>query len=106
PAKVISLGALGPGKIEKAGDAVKIGALAKLAQIAENTLVTKLFPGLAVAAGEAGTPQIRNMATLGGNLCQRNRCWYFRDEHVQCLLKGGRTCFALDGENRYHAIFT
>ena len=53
-----------------------------------------------------GGPQIRNMGTLGGNLCQRNRCWYFRDEHVHCLLKGGDKCFALDGENRYHAIFT
>ena len=47
-----------------------------------------------------GGPQIRNMGTLGGNLCQRNRCWYFRDEHVPCLLKGGDKCFALDGENR------
>jgi xanthine dehydrogenase YagS FAD-binding subunit len=45
------------------------------------------------------------MGTLGGNLCQRNRCWYFRDEHVHCLLKGGNKCFALDGENRYHAVF-
>src|SRR5262249_16203871 len=49
---------------------------------------------------------IRNMGTLGGNLCQRNRCWYFRDEHVLCLLKGGRKCYATDGENQYHAIFT
>ena len=46
------------------------------------------------------------MGTLGGNLCQRNRCWYFRDEHVKCLLKGGRRCYAIDGENQYHAIFT
>jgi len=46
------------------------------------------------------------MGTLGGNLCQRNRCWYFRDEQTVCLLKGGKKCFALDGENRYHAIFT
>ena len=46
------------------------------------------------------------MGTLGGSLCQRNRCWYFRDEHVNCLLKGGQKCFALDGENQYHAIFT
>ena len=51
-------------------------------------------------------PQIRNMGTLGGSLCQRNRCWYFRDEHVNCLLKGGRKCFAQEGENQYHAIFT
>src|SRR5207247_5627643 len=66
----------------------------------------KNFPGLVVAAGDLGGPQIRNMGTLGGNLCQRNRCWYFRDEHVNCLLKGGDKCFALDGENQYHAIFT
>jgi xanthine dehydrogenase YagS FAD-binding subunit len=46
------------------------------------------------------------MGTLGGSLCQRNRCWYFRDEHVNCLLKGGRKCFAQEGENQYHAIFT
>jgi xanthine dehydrogenase YagS FAD-binding subunit len=46
------------------------------------------------------------MGTLGGSLCQRNRCWYFRDEHVNCLLKGGKKCFALDGKNEYHAIFT
>jgi len=46
------------------------------------------------------------MGTLGGNLCQRNRCWYFRDEQVVCLLKGGKKCFATDGENRYHAVFT
>ena len=46
------------------------------------------------------------MGTLGGNLCQRNRCWYFRDEQTLCLLKGGKKCFATDGENRYHAIFT
>jgi xanthine dehydrogenase YagS FAD-binding subunit len=46
------------------------------------------------------------MGTLGGNLCQRNRCWFFRDEHIHCLLKGGDKCFALDGDNRYHAIFT
>ncbi len=64
------------------------------------------YPALTTAAGMVGGPQIRNMGTLGGNLCQRNRCWYFRDEHVHCLLKGGKQCFALDGENRYHAIFT
>src|SRR5439155_2047397 len=63
-------------------------------------------PALAAAAGIIGGPQIRNMGTLGGNLCQRNRCWYFRDEHVHCLLKGGRKCYATDGENEYHAIFT
>jgi xanthine dehydrogenase YagS FAD-binding subunit len=85
---------------------VSIGAAVKLADIADHPELKKLFPSLTDAAGQIGGPQIRNMGTLGGNLCQRNRCWYFRDEHVQCLLKGGRKCYATDGENRYHAIFT
>ncbi len=88
------------------GGAVRIGAGTRLADIAEHQELRRLFPGLTTAAGEIGGPQIRNMGTLGGNLCQRNRCWYFRDEPVHCLLKGGEKCFALDGENRYHAIFT
>jgi xanthine dehydrogenase YagS FAD-binding subunit len=86
--------------------AVTIGAMAKLADIAAHAELRKMFPSLTTAAGDVGGPQIRNMGTLGGNLCQRNRCWYFRDEGVNCLLKGGTKCFALDGENQYHAIFT
>jgi xanthine dehydrogenase YagS FAD-binding subunit len=85
---------------------VKIGAGTKLADIAANPLIRERFPALSSTAAIIGGPQIRNMGTLGGNLCQRNRCWYFRDEHVNCLLKGGQRCFALDGENQYHAIFT
>jgi xanthine dehydrogenase YagS FAD-binding subunit len=83
-----------------------IGAMVKLAAIAENAELRQHFPALTTAASQIGGQQIRNMGTLGGNLCQRNRCWYFRDEHVVCLLKGGRKCFATDGENQYHAIFT
>jgi xanthine dehydrogenase YagS FAD-binding subunit len=84
----------------------RIGAGTKLAAIADDANLKRFFPALTDAAGIIGGPQIRNMGTLGGNLCQRNRCWYFRDEHTNCLLKGGEKCFALDGENRYHAIFT
>jgi xanthine dehydrogenase YagS FAD-binding subunit len=87
------------------GQTFTIGALKKLADIAEHALVREAMPALATAAGDVGGPQIRNMGTLGGNLCQRNRCWYFRDEHVNCLLKGGDRCYARDGENRYHAVF-
>jgi xanthine dehydrogenase YagS FAD-binding subunit len=83
-----------------------IGAGAKLADIAADEHLRAVCPALTTAAGDIGGPQIRNMGTLGGNLCQRNRCWYFRDEHTHCLLKGGDKCFAIDGENRYHAIFT
>jgi xanthine dehydrogenase YagS FAD-binding subunit len=107
PDKVISITGIGDlAGIKVEGDTVTIGAGTKLAEIAEHADLRKLFPGLTTPAGDIGGPQIRNMGTLGGNLCQRNRCWYFRDEHVNCLLKGGDKCFALDGENRYHAIFT
>ena len=84
---------------------ITIGAGTHLTDIAESRLLA-MFPALTTAAAQVAGPQIRNMATLGGNLCQRNRCWYFRDEHVHCLLKGGRKCFAQEGENQYHAIFT
>jgi xanthine dehydrogenase YagS FAD-binding subunit len=107
PDKVVSLGALNGEFAEivqfRDGGTAKIGAGVKLAEIAAK--LHGRFPALATAAGMCGGPQIRNMGTLGGNLCQRNRCWYFRDEHTKCLLKGGKTCFAKDGENRYHAVF-
>jgi xanthine dehydrogenase YagS FAD-binding subunit len=107
PDKVISLGSIGDlAGIEAGADKVKIGAGTRLAEIAEHPELRKRFPALTEAAGDIGGPQIRNMGTLGGNLCQRNRCWYFRDEHTICLLKGGPKCYALDGENRYHAVFT
>jgi xanthine dehydrogenase YagS FAD-binding subunit len=112
PEKVISLRdveSLSGIEVKRSGariSMVRIGAGTKLAEIAENLTIRDHFPALATAAGDIGGSQIRNMGTLGGNLCQRNRCWYFRDEHVNCLLKGGDKCFALDGENRYHAVFT
>jgi xanthine dehydrogenase YagS FAD-binding subunit len=108
PDKVIAVQQFGPRIGLKAGTPVEvnISATTKLAEIAEEATLRKLLPALTTAAGDIGGPQIRNMGTLGGNLCQRNRCWYFRDEPTVCLLKGGDKCFALDGENRYHAIFT
>lgn len=107
PDKVVSLqDVAGLSKIQNTDAGMTIFAAAKLADIAADKSIRRLFPALATAVGDIGGPQIRNMGTLGGNLCQRNRCWYFRDEHVNCLLKGGDKCFAIDGENRYHAIFT
>ena len=113
PAKVVSVNGIADlnhitleGKAGKPPSVIVIGAATKLATIAANKDLKQLCRGLVEAADNLATPQIRNMATLGGNLCQRNRCWYFRDEHVRCLLKGGDKCFALDGENRYHAVFT
>ena len=84
---------------------VEIGALATLAEIETSPFILSLAPALAQAAGLAATPQLRNMATIGGNLLQRPRCWYFRDAAVPCWLKGGDGCPARDGENQLHAIF-
>jgi xanthine dehydrogenase YagS FAD-binding subunit len=91
--------------IDPDSGALHLGALVTLAQIAANTNVQTHWPGLSQATASAATPQIRNMATLGGNLCQRPRCWYFRQEAYPCRKKGGDTCFAQLGENRHHAIF-
>ena len=81
-----------------------IGALVTLSEIEEHAGVRKSFPGLSEAAHSIATPQIRNLGTVGGNLCQRPRCWYFRLEEVVCLKKGGSECYAAKGENKYNAI--
>jgi xanthine dehydrogenase YagS FAD-binding subunit len=89
------------------GDArrgLTIGALVTLNQLEEHALVRTRFPGLAEAAHSIATPQIRNLGTVGGNLCQRPRCWYYRLEDVVCLKKGGSECYAEKGENKYNAI--
>jgi xanthine dehydrogenase YagS FAD-binding subunit len=76
-----------------------------LADLAANQLIRNSYQALAQAAADVATPQIRNLATLGGNLCQRPRCWYFRNIQFPCARKRGNTCYSLDGENQYHAIF-
>ena len=81
-----------------------IGALVTLTELEEHPGVRKSFPGLCEAAHSIATPQIRNLGTVGGNLCQRPRCWYFRLEEVVCLKKGGSECYAASGENKYNAI--
>jgi xanthine dehydrogenase YagS FAD-binding subunit len=83
---------------------LQVGALVKMHQVAVDPVVGAHFTALSQAAGEAATPQIRNLATVGGNLLQRPRCWYFRNPDVVCLKKGGDTCYAAKGLNRYHAI--
>ena len=92
-------------QISEDAQGLRIGPLATLAQIEEHPAIRSKFLALSEAAGRAATPQIRNMATVGGNLAQRPRCWYFRSEDFPCRKKGGKHCFAQDGENDYHAIF-
>jgi xanthine dehydrogenase YagS FAD-binding subunit len=84
---------------------VEIGPLITLAALAKHPGLMQSHRALAQAAAHAATPQIRNMASLGGNLLQRPRCWYFRAEEFVCKKKGGDKCFALEGENQFHAIF-
>lgn len=89
---------------ETSDGSVRIGPAITLSELASNDIINKYFPALASAAGFIATPQIRNSATLGGNLCQRPRCWYFRSEDFHCSRNGGDECFALLGENKFHAI--
>jgi len=84
---------------------VKIGAAMKIIDLYEHRQVARLYPAVTAAAIEIGTPQIRHQATVGGNINQRPRCWYFRNEEFVCYKKGGSRCFAVNGENQYHAIF-
>jgi xanthine dehydrogenase YagS FAD-binding subunit len=83
---------------------LEIGALVTLDELDRSPLVRERYPALAQAAGLAASPQLRNMATLGGNMCQQMRCWYYRSR-ANCWLQGGEVCFARDGENSHHAIF-
>ncbi|HLZ24205.1 MAG TPA: xanthine dehydrogenase family protein subunit M [Ktedonobacterales bacterium] len=87
-----------------ASGALHIGALATLADIERDAEVAARLPLLPRAVRDAATPQLRAMATVGGNLLQRTRCWYFRGA-FDCWLKGGTECYARDGENKYAAIF-
>ena len=86
---------------------LKIGALARLEDIAVHPVVKKRFGVLAQAAGRAASPHLREMGTLAGNICQDIRCWYYRypNNRFPCLRKGGGRCYAVEGDNRYHSIF-
>ena len=91
--------------IETTGGELTIGALTTLSQLESHASIKERYPAIAQAAGLAATPQLRNMATVGGNLLQRPRCWYYRNPHIDCWLKGGSDCPARDGENGQHALF-
>jgi len=87
-------------------DGLHLGPLSTLSEIASHPEIQRSYSALADAAGHAATPQVRNMATLGGNIMQRPRCWYFRSSDFDCKKKGGGSdeCHAHNGENQYHAI--
>ena len=111
PKKVISLKEL-PGMkgIRREGDTMVIGAMTTLTEIQENEEVKSELPILAQAAHSVATPLIRNMGTIGGNLCQDVRCWFYRYPHevggrLDCARKGGKECYGIQGDNRYHSIF-
>jgi xanthine dehydrogenase YagS FAD-binding subunit len=90
--------------IKSTSSQLLIGATATLATLESHALIKQRLPGLAQAAASIGTPQIRNAGTIGGNLCQRPRCWYYRNSEFPCLKKGGSTCYAKDGANKYNSI--
>jgi len=103
--KVVSLNALHDLKnIKKTDDGwLKVGALVSISTLATEPDIIDRYPVLAEAAAEVASPQLRNQGTLGGNLCQKPRCWYYRGE-FDCIRKGGSTCYAVNGQNQFHCI--
>lgn len=96
--------------IREEANKLHIGALTTLTTIAESALVQKYAPALAKAAKNTGSPLLQNIGTLAGNICQQNRCWYYRYPNklggrIDCVRKGGTKCLAIPGEHRYHSIF-
>jgi xanthine dehydrogenase YagS FAD-binding subunit len=88
-----------------ADGALRIGAYTSIAAIAGDSGIAAAYPGIAASAQGLATPQIRHLATLGGNLAQRSRCWYYRNPHIACLKKGGTDCPARNGNHLYHVAF-
>ena len=88
-----------------ADGAARVGAFTTIAALAADSRLTAAYPGIAAAALGLATPQIRHLATLGGNLAQRSRCWYYRNSHIACLKKGGTDCPARSGNHLYSVAF-
>jgi xanthine dehydrogenase YagS FAD-binding subunit len=103
---LIDLAASGDSAISwDANGAASIGALTTIATIAADTRIMEAYPGIAASAQGLATPQVRHLATLGGNLAQRSRCWYFRKADIDCLKKGGSACPARSGNHLYGVAF-
>ena len=106
PKRVVNLKSIeGLDYIRQDDAATRIGALTTLTDVLDNGAVSQDYPVLHQAVSVIASPQIRNMATLAGNILQRPRCWYYRSEDFPCLKKGGARCYAVGGVNTYHAIF-
>jgi len=104
PATVVSLSGIPALRgIEETPEGLTIGALTPLSEVAASPLVRERFTALAEAAAQVASPQLRNQGTLGGNVCQKPRCWYYRGDFA-CLRKGGELCYAYAGENEFHAV--
>jgi xanthine dehydrogenase YagS FAD-binding subunit len=109
PATLVNIKTIVPGLdyIKEEAGMLKVGATTRLADIAASPVVNQKYTALAQAASRVATPHVRDMATIGGNIAQLHRCWYFRkpENRFNCIRKGGTTCFAMTGDNRYHSIF-
>ena len=105
PDRLVNIKGLDAGITQTPDGGLKIGSAVKIVDLYEHAQVARLYPAINAAAIEVGTPQIRNQGTVGGNVNQRPRCWYYRNEEFVCYKKGGSRCFAVNGENQYHAIF-
>jgi xanthine dehydrogenase YagS FAD-binding subunit len=101
---VVDLRGVGLSGIEAADGVLRIGATTTLAEIARDEGIAEHYLVLHQAASAAASPQLREMGTLGGNLCQQVRCWYYRHPDLQCWLRGGDTCYAQIGDHRKHGL--
>jgi xanthine dehydrogenase YagS FAD-binding subunit len=109
PTALINIKTIVPGLdyIKEEAGVLKIGATTRLADIAASPAINQKYTALAQAALRVATPHVRDMGTIGGNLAQLHRCWYFRkpENRFDCIRKGGKACYAMTGDNRYHSIF-
>jgi xanthine dehydrogenase YagS FAD-binding subunit len=109
PKTVVNIKSISPSLdyIKKDGGVLKIGACTRLEDIAKSSIIHDGWKALGEAAHKTASPHIREAGTIGGNICQLNRCWYFRkrDNLFNCIRKGGNMCYAMAGDNRYHSIF-